>query len=79
MNNYITRLERLEAAAPSKVEPLRVLRIIVDSDREPTSACGMESGAGRSPMIDRIPGEDAESFLQRVHRLLGWQEVETGA
>ena len=70
--NYDNRIARLEATLLPPSDPLRILRVIIDANREAVSACGRMADGTLSPMFDRRAGESDDAFRDRVRLELGW-------
>ena len=70
--NYDNRIVRLEATLLPPSEPLRILRVIIDVNREPVSACGRMDDGTLSRTFDRQPSEPDDAFRDRVTLELGW-------
>ena len=65
--NYDNRIARLEATLLPPSEPLRILRVIIDENREAQAVWADWH------LFDRVAGESREDLCARVRTVLGWQ------
>lgn len=75
MTNFASRLGKLERAIGPALEPVHVLRVIVDPDAPGDRVLEVlaRGEAGSLTQFVREPGESEEALCKRAARAMGWE------
>jgi hypothetical protein len=73
MNTYENRVQRLELAIRPAMEPLHILRVIVDPLAPDSALCALAVGDdGSRTCFTREPGETKDGLCERARLAMGW-------
>ncbi|MDA0221513.1 MAG: hypothetical protein O3B22_18385 [Proteobacteria bacterium] len=65
--SFANRLDRVEAARPdTAADPLRIVRVIIDSDAQPVEAYERRMGADGSHVLQRMTPKEFADF-EAIH------------